>query len=172
MTGAGGIGLESGQLSLVATQDCHNGVHTIHDEEAQRAGLIALGMTFLGVAVISIRLPVTPTAAFVFGALLCLAQLSTWLKRRIDVNPLTRACLELWRQVMSLSLGLRVSILVVLVTTSVVLWLAASPSFVLGELIINVLLSAEMMLFVGPKPTVPARNIPSALPSAPVHPAP
>lgn len=118
MTGAGGIGLDSGQLSLVATQDCHIGVHAIHDEEAQRAELIALGVTLLGAAAISIRLPATPTAAFVFGALLCLAQLSTWLKRGIDVNPWTRACLELWRQVMSLSLGLLVSMLVVLVTTS------------------------------------------------------
>jgi len=147
-------------LSLVLVQkltagtqdrDVERCVGRDHDEEAQRAGFIALGMAFLAAAIVSVRVPVPLTVALMFGAVLCFLQLSVTTRRWIGMNWLTRAGLTFRCWMTRLPFGLRVSLLVTYTLAGLALLLTAPFAPPLGKFVANVLMCVGLILLVGPK---------------------
>lgn len=123
-----------------------------NQDEGRRAGFLALGMLLIAAAVISIRVPLMPTAVFIFGTALCLLQLSPRGLAFIENNRLTKIVLTAWQAIGGMPRGLRAGLLLVVGLVSVAV-VALMPGFsILGELVINLLLMAGLVLFVGPKP--------------------
>lgn len=131
--------------------DSHSSADNNQDE-GRRAGFLALGMLLIAAAVISIRVPLMPTAVFLFGAALCFLQLSPRGRAFIENNRGTRVMLSAWQAVGGMPRGLRVALLLIVGLVWVTVVALMPSSTILGELVNNLLLMAGLIVLLGAKP--------------------
>lgn len=129
--------------SCLAAQD--------NQDEGRRAGFLALGMLLIAAAVISIRVPLMPTAVFIFGTALCFLQLSRRGLSYVENNRVTKTVLSVWHAIGAMPRGIRVALLLAIGLVSVATVALLPRSVFLGELVINLMMMAGLILFVGPK---------------------
>lgn len=125
------------------------------EDEGQRAGYLALGLLLIAAAAIGVRVPLMPVSVFLFGAALCFLQLSARALQFVESHRVTGAAVSLWCRIGGLPRGLRLALLVIVGLAVTSLLLAVPRSVPMRELTIDVLLSAGLILFVGPRRRMP-----------------
>jgi len=121
-----------------------------YPDERQRAGYIALGLLLVVAALIGLKIPMMPSAQFVFGAALCFVQLSSGILGWLETNRSTRPVIEAWRILSALSFLFRLCLLGLVAAIGFGA-VVVNPQFFGAELAINAMLFAGLMLFVGPQ---------------------
>lgn len=124
--------------------------HFAYPDERQRAGYLALGLLLVVAALIGLKIPMMPSALFIFGAALCFVQLSSSILGWLETNRSTRLVIDAWRALGALSFLFRLCLLS-LVTAIGLGAVVLNPHLFGVELAINAMLFAGLMLFVGPQ---------------------
>lgn len=124
--------------------------HATYPDERQRAGYLAMGLLLVAAALVGSHVRLMPSALFVFVALLCFLQLSSKALCWLETNRITRRLIDTWRRLGTWPRLFRLYLLAVPAVICLAA-LAFGPRALCLEFVINGILCAGLLLFVGPQ---------------------